>query len=130
VFRSGLFDPLTEQEQKILDLIPARLSKFYIIGTHEDTEDDALEHEICHALYYTNAMYKHDVDTLLNKHIEELVDLKSYLIKIGYCDEVLTDECHAYISEDSEYLKSEKVKYPDITSELQRIKKACLSGKT
>lgn len=104
-FIRGSFDPLTDAEQEIVDLFRFRTDKFYIIGTSSDGDGDALDHELCHGLYYTCEEYRQSVDNCLNDF--DLEDIFSFLLEKGYCGEVLQDEAHAYISASAEYLLEE-----------------------
>lgn len=104
-FRQGLFDPLTAKEQKLLDLFKDRNDNFYVIGAYKGGED-SIDHEVCHGLFYTNPKYKKEALTALRKF--DLSNLKKWLLSIGYCEEVLEDECHAYVSADYDWLKEEK----------------------
>lgn len=103
LFIKGLFDPLTSYEKDIVEALRYREDRFYVIGTI-DGEDpkDTLEHEICHALYYIEPKYKAAVDKILDQY--DLRNLKKMLAHWGYCDDVLQDECHAYISADYDWL--------------------------
>ena len=124
-FRTGLFDPLSDQEKKLLELIPDRLENYYVIGTH--SEDSAVEHEVCHGLYFIDEKYRDEVNRLFARVKPGLLKpLEKFLLKIGYCEEVLVDEFNAYICEDTEYLDSKKVTYPNITNDLKKLKKAAL----
>lgn len=106
-FIKGLFDPLASYEKDIVNALKYRQDKFYVIGTYgDDTLSESLDHEICHALYYTNENYKKDVDVLLKSH--NLKNLKKMLLSWGYCKEVLDDECHAYLSADYDWLFKDK----------------------
>ncbi len=107
-FKSGLFDPLTEQEQDVVKTLQHTAKPFYIIGTSLDCES-AIDHEIAHALYYTNAKYKTAVDNVLAQY--NLRGLKKVLAEAGYAKEVLNDECHAYLGPDYH-------SYLDVFSEL------------
>ena len=121
VFRMGLFDPLTTEEQNILNKIPYTTYPIYLIGTYGNKQDSTLDHEICHGLYYTDPDYKSEVDKLLAS--QNLKALKKYLeSKQGYCEEVLQDECHAYIATSEDILKDDKIEYPNIGEKLRNIK--------
>jgi hypothetical protein len=69
----------------------------YVIGC-EDLEGDTFKHEICHALYYTNKIYKKELDnitkTLPKKHYKIL---KENILQMGYASKVVNDEIQAYL---------------------------------
>ena len=104
-FKRGLFDPLTEDEQYLLNLFKDKDYEFYVIGTHSGDDKESLRHEMCHALYYLNSEYKKEVQEYLVNF--DLRKLNKWLLEMGYCEEVLLDECHAYLASDSTYLKKD-----------------------
>jgi len=72
--------------------------KYYLIGA-VTRNTVAINHEICHGLYYLNKDYKR----LCNNLIEEinkntLKKLCFALKRIGYCEKVLWDEIQAYLA--------------------------------
>ena len=120
-FIKGLFDPLTEAEKEIVELFRYRTDKFYVIGTGVG-EENSIDHEICHALYYTVPKYKIAVDEALDEW--DLTEIEDWLKNHGYCEEVLQDECHAYISADSKYLEKMGVTPgDDLHKKLRKIRK-------
>lgn len=101
-FRQGLFDPLTEQEQELLDLFKYRYDNFYIIGAQNDS---VLRHELAHALYASNIKYKNSINTYISKHKSSLRKISKYILDKGYCKDVLYDEIQAYITDnEDEYI--------------------------
>lgn len=109
-FIQGLFDPLTSLEQDIVEALRCKQGKYYVIATcDEDGKEDpfdCVDHEICHALYYINEKYKKEVDKVLKRY--DLSGLKEVLKEWGYADDVLDDECHAYLSADYDWLFNDK----------------------
>jgi len=119
-FIQGLFDPLTEAEEEIIELFRYRTDKFYVIGTGVGNEE-AIDHEICHGLYYTIPKYRAAVDAALDEW--DLSEVEDWLRSKKYCEEVLKDECHAYISADSEYLGDQGVTpCEELHKKLRKIK--------
>lgn len=117
-FFEGKFDPLTKQEQMIVDLFSDKNSPFYVIGIHKD--HDALLHETAHGLYYTNEDYRNQVDEILKDY--DTSAYESELLKLGYCSEVLADEVHAYALSGS---KKIKIKLPgQLSSRLMAVFKS------
>ena len=108
-FFKGLFDPLTNFESEIVELFRYRTDKFYLIGTSQESSDDTFNHEVCHGLYYTCDGYRHEVNSHLASY--DLKALHRHLQKIGYCDEVLDDESHAYISASGDYLTKNDISF-------------------
>lgn len=122
-FRTGQMNPLSEREQKLLELLPSNKS-FYVIGTFNGGRKDIIEHEICHSLFYTIKNYKNEVLSLLEKYKEELEDVKKWISGLGYHESVLLDECQAYISASGETLDKNNIKYPQkLVEELRAISK-------
>jgi len=104
-FYEGRFDPLSDQEQQLLDLFSAERGAFYIIGIHSETKytEQLLQHEIAHALFYTNDDYRAEVLQIISKYDTE--DIREEL-RIGYHEESLTDEVHAYSIDSERNLES------------------------
>lgn len=124
-FNKGLFDPLQPEERDIVEALRAKSGRFYVIGTFGEGDTDprgALDHEICHALYYVNPEYKKEVDSLLAK--ANLAGLKSSLIDWGYSsdEQILLDECHAYLSADYQYLIDLKATDGMLKKDLENLK--------
>lgn len=106
-FIKGLFDPLAPLEEDIVNALRCKLGKFYVIATYgEDDPSETLDHEVCHALYYLNEEYKSEVDEALST--VDLTNLKKVMVDWGYCEDVLLDECHAYLSADYDWLFKDK----------------------
>ena len=105
-FFKGLFDPLTKYEQDIVEALRCKEGKYYVIGTFGDEDpDETLEHETCHAFFYLNDKYREQCIKAMDSYKKELEPLRKYLLEIGYSEDVLEDECHAYVSCDYEYVK-------------------------
>jgi hypothetical protein len=138
-FITGLFDPLTTYEQDIVEALRYRTDKFYVIGIADDEdyvigiaddEESAVDHEICHALYYLNDKYHKAVNKALSDY--DMTNFEAMLMSWGYSKDVLKDETHAYISADHAWLMSykaddlDKFKVPDyreLHKVLRKIKK-------
>lgn len=118
-FKDGLFDPLTIEEQKLLDLFKYRSDNFYIIGAQNNT---TLRHELAHALYASNIRYKTEIDLFLKKNKKKLKQTTNYILQKGYCEEVLNDEIQAYITDndDSELIN---ITCPNIIAGINKIYK-------
>lgn len=101
-FRQGLFDPLTENENELLNLFKYRYDDYYIIGAQNDS---VLRHELAHALYASNKRYRSSIDLYIKKNESSLKKISKYIIDKGYCKEVLNDELQAYITDnEDEYI--------------------------
>lgn len=131
-FIEGKFDPLSKEEQQFLeDFVDKDLDSIYIIGVTEGENDsDVYEHEMCHALWYTNKDYYHSAFEIILTYIDEIRPLLSWLTKKGYHDEVIIDEMNAYITTDSEWLKNEHgIKIPkSLTKKLRDLKSSIISS--
>jgi hypothetical protein len=89
---------LRKKEVNLLNQIPLAMllgfKKFYLIAT---INDDCLEHETAHALYYLNNDYFFEMINLIGKLTKkQLVTWFNKLEKKGYCKEVFWDEIQAY----------------------------------
>lgn len=98
-FKEGLFDPLTIEEQRLLDLFKYRSDNFYIIGAQSNT---TLRHELAHALYASNPKYRDEITKFLNKNKSKIKQTMKYILGKGYCDDVLYDEIQAYITDNDD----------------------------
>ncbi len=123
-FIQGLFDPLTPNEQILVDWVRDRTDTFAMIGTQPDGR--ALEHEICHALWATEDSYRYECEQLVmfqqGPNFDQLIKM---LGEMGYNESVFLDEMHAYISADREWLMEKKGIFiePELQVRLQEIKK-------
>jgi hypothetical protein len=109
-FRDGLFDPLTENEKTILNLLRYRIDEFYIIGSNTD---DVLGHELCHALYHSNETYRTEINKIIDKHKKDIKKALDFLLKLGYHKKVLYDEFQAYVLE-NDWFKYHDIEVPSI----------------
>ncbi|NDG32457.1 hypothetical protein EB118_20585, partial [bacterium] len=91
-FKEGLFDPLTPEENRLLELLRYRKDEFYIIGAQNH---NVLRHELAHALYASNPKYKLEIDNFLGKHKSKLIKTNKYILNKGYSKDVLNDEIQA-----------------------------------
>ena len=98
-FREGLFDPLTLEEQRLLELFRYRNDNFYIIGAQNNS---TLRHELSHALYASNDNYRSEINKFLNKNKSKLKTTSKYILDKGYCEDVLYDEIQAYITDNDD----------------------------
>ena len=104
-FLQGLFDPLTEQEQTLVDFF--RYSSldhpFYIIGANDD---DVFKHELNHAFYTYSNDYQLSINSLFDSKLEYIKYALEYLLTKGYCRYMLYDELQAYILDNDEEVVS------------------------
>ena len=73
---------------------------FYLIGS-SSKDIKTMNHEIAHGFYFTNKVYKKNVDTLIkNIKLTHYEKLKKKLIKMGYNDDkkIIDDEIQAFMS--------------------------------
>ncbi len=86
--------------QSVVGLIRSTgVNRFYLIGTTEGP--DYLDHEISHGLYYTDEVYRKTAEALLEEAGPYVFDrIKNWLTSGGYCEEVIVDECIAYLATD------------------------------
>lgn len=101
-FRQGLFDPLTNEEKNLLDILKYRHDNFYIIGAQDDS---VLRHELAHALYDYNLNYSKAIDQIIAQHKKELKKVIKYILDKGYDISVVNDEIQAYVTDsDDKYI--------------------------
>jgi len=98
-FLQGLFDPLTKEEEELLNLFRYRHDDFFIIGAQNEA---VLRHELAHALFAHNPKYRYAIDLYVLKHQKELKKISKYILDKGYCKQVLIDELQAYITDNED----------------------------
>jgi hypothetical protein len=98
-FKEGLFDPLTKEENNLLELLRYRKDNFYIIGAQNNS---ILRHELAHALYASDTKYRTEIDSFISKNKNKLKAVSEYILAKGYCDDVLNDEIQAYITDNDD----------------------------
>lgn len=96
------FAPLSVDERAIQAAVPQN-GDFYLIATITDDPDkDIVAHEICHAFFYLSDKYRMGMTRLVEKFVADNPDtsamLHAWLIKRGYCEEVVVDEMQAYLA--------------------------------
>ena len=81
---------------------------YYVIATRAN-DDETLLHELAHAYYHLNPVYKQQVDVLVRSMRKELrSSLTDRLKEKGYANNVIVDEINAYIATSSyKYLKND-----------------------
>ena len=104
-FRQGNFDPLTVQEQKLLEICKEVNDNSYIIGVTPDAEyfKETIQHEFVHGVFYTNPEYRKEVEACIKDH--DIKPINQGLRKMGYCNEVAIDETNAYILTEPDTMK-------------------------
>lgn len=73
---------------------------FYLLGS-DTFKSDLMDHELAHALYYTNPEYKKNCQKLISKIKKtDYEKLWKTLVKIGYLDKkvIIDDEIQAFMS--------------------------------
>lgn len=121
-FIRGDFDPLTEDEAAIIEAVRYKEPPYYIIAVAKDSRDDALDHEIAHALFGTNPVYQEAVAAKISEYWHKLQPLRDLLNSYGYHFDVLVDECHAYAGVDHDWCKHKGVEIPeDLTKALLKL---------
>ena len=98
-FKEGLFDPLTIEESRLLDLLRYRHDDFYIIGAQTKS---TLRHELSHALYASNPKYRKEINNFVTKHKKKLQKTIQYMLEKGYHKDVINDEIQAYITDNDD----------------------------
>lgn len=96
---------LTPAERKIQNIINAIDPHFYLIATYEDandTDDDAVLHELCHAMWYLDPEYRarafKEVSYFWHLYPKAARLLRDHLKSQGYSDSVMDDEFNAYLA--------------------------------
>jgi hypothetical protein len=94
-FKGGAFDPLTEKEQALLELVRKHAKgDSYVIGCIKG-DAQTLAHECVHGLFAIFPKYRKDVLAAIARHPTEL--LRKKLGRMGYHPDVFDDEINAYL---------------------------------
>jgi hypothetical protein len=91
-FYQGWFDPLLQKESRLLRRFRHVRRPFYVIGIAADAD---LRHELAHALFFTEPAYQAEVLAAMRGY--DTGALERTLASMGYHQQVLTDEVHAYL---------------------------------
>lgn len=83
---------------KIVDDIFVNGKRQYIIGV-DSLKSRTFDHELAHALYYTDMKYKEQMDEITSSISKsDMSKFKKNLRQIGYCSAVTKDEIQAYMA--------------------------------
>lgn len=103
---------LQDIEKDFLHLISPYVKnseRFYVIGTCKSVPS-ALSHEIAHAYWYLFDEYKNNMQTLIDNADVGLMNVIAHkLLKMGYNEEMITDEIQAYLSTSSRHTLVESI---------------------
>jgi hypothetical protein len=97
----SLFE-LTEREKELRRVTKKFKNKLYYVISTKALDKVTLDHELIHAHYYLNPVYKQEVDVLI-RHMDK--DVKKDIVKElkdwGYAQHVINDEINAYMATSS-----------------------------
>lgn len=89
--------PYDLEMDRILLKLKSASSNSYVIGCGV-TKGDTFDHEVRHALYYTNKEYKKQMDSLTKGLPKKYYNVfASNLMQMGYAKKVINDEIQAYL---------------------------------
>jgi len=90
---------LTKREKELRKVTSKFKNKMYYLIAARTSDVDTIKHELVHAHYYLDPVYKQNVDVLI-RHMSKKVkkDITSELKSWGYASHVMNDEINAYIS--------------------------------
>jgi hypothetical protein len=95
-FREGGFNPLSNKEKNLLELLADVPEPFYMVGIYGAKIDlPTLKHELVHGLYHTVPEYCERVRKILRP--EEIRCFTEILKKMEYHPSVWQDETNAYL---------------------------------
>jgi hypothetical protein len=90
--------PYDEEMKSIVDSLFVNGERRYLIGA-ESVKGDTFDHEMAHAMYYTDEDYRNEMDEVTSSLSRTtLYAFKKNLGKIGYCPAVFKDEIQAYMA--------------------------------
>jgi hypothetical protein len=83
---------------KIIDSLYEDGKRKYLIGV-DTLKNSIFNHELAHALFYTDLDYQNEMNQLINQISKvNIKKFKKNLKNIGYCSSVLKDEIQAYMA--------------------------------
>lgn len=90
--------PYDREMQSIVESIFVNGERQYIIGAGS-LKGDTFDHEMAHAMYYTDMVYRNEMDGVTDSLSGPVSDrLRRNIRKIGYHSAVVRDEIQAYMS--------------------------------
>jgi hypothetical protein len=90
--------PYDEEMKSLVDSLFVNGERKYMIGA-ESLKGSTFDHEMAHALYYTDDSYRNSMDEVTGGLPKSSMSaFKKNLAKIGYCRQVVWDEIQAYMS--------------------------------
>lgn len=94
-FRDGLFDPLSENEERLVGCLSEISDSDYVIASTISSK--RVEHELLHALVYLFPDYRKTILKIVRqfKPLEMFQELKD----LGYPRSVMADEVNSYVAE-------------------------------
>lgn len=98
-FKQGLFDPLTEEEKILLNLLKYRNDDYYIIGAQNKS---VLRHELSHAMYGFSKKYREEIDQFIEDYRYKFKKIKQHILEKGYHKDVVNDEIQAYVTDNDD----------------------------
>ena len=104
-FQKGQFNPLTEKEQKLLNLCSNTQGDFYVLGVTPKAEyfPETVKHEFIHGAFHVNKQYQSEVTKCIKN--SKVKEVSRGLCKMGYHTDVFADEANAYILVEPETIK-------------------------
>lgn len=97
-FIEGQFIGLTDFENNLIQVVRGKSAPYYVVMTSESALY-CRDHEIAHALWYTNKEYRDEAERILyawKMFDTGLADPIAQLRKAGYSDKVMDDELHVF----------------------------------
>jgi len=90
--------PYDKAMKEIIDGLFVNGTRQYLIGV-DSLKNTTFDHEMAHALYYTDLQYKSEMDEItLSISDSDMNKFKRNLKQIGYCSAVVKDEIQAYMA--------------------------------
>jgi hypothetical protein len=128
-FRFGLFGELSNLEAKFLSVFDDTDRRYYIIGTNDDGA--TLDHEICHALFYVDNLYRESVEAIIKANKDALSPLFNQILSLGYHEAVLIDEANAYLCANPDWIEEQGVMVDhNLVKQLQQLRDEALNRRS
>ena len=123
VIKDNTLSNYTPYDALMYDILYELPEEGYLIGT-KSMKGSLFQHELCHALYFTNKEYKKDADELTKKFDKRVYKkLRESLLSLSYHKSVTDDEIQAYFTTESSPIISDFMNTVDSIKHHKEYKK-------
>ena len=108
---------------KLHTYLKEKSDKYYLIGVSRKNNENAINHELAHALFYHVPEYKEKMLELVTKLPKKFSKKMDRFLKNGYSEDVFDDEKQAYLSTTKISIAADKnwVEWLDHNKEFKKV---------